>query len=145
MERLIYHVTIDAPREKVWQVLWGEDTYPKWTSVFGEGSRAETDWQEGSKVLFLAASGDGMVSRVVANRPNEFMSFEHLGELRGGVEDTTSDRVKAWAGCLENYWLETVDGKTNLRIETDVEAEWKAHLEEMWPTAVQAIKQLSEA
>lgn len=70
MERKEFRTTIDAPKEKVWQVLWNDETYPKWTAPFGEGSRAETDWKEGSKVLFLGAEGEGMVSRIAENRPN---------------------------------------------------------------------------
>ena len=70
MERLYFSISIQAPKEKVWEALWSESSYGEWTSVFGEGSYAETDnWKEGSKVRFLAANGEGMVSLVAANRP----------------------------------------------------------------------------
>ncbi len=52
MEKKQFKIKIAAPREKVWKILWGDNTYPAWTSAFAEGSRAETDWEEGSKVLF---------------------------------------------------------------------------------------------
>ena len=29
---------INAPKEKVWKVLWDDSSYRKWTSVFMEGS-----------------------------------------------------------------------------------------------------------
>jgi hypothetical protein len=29
------------------------------------------------------------------------MSFEHLGEVKDGVEDTESEKVKAWAGDMK--------------------------------------------
>ena len=45
MEKQTFKITIDAPREKVWDVLWSDDTYREWTSVFSPGSRAETDWR----------------------------------------------------------------------------------------------------
>ena len=99
MEKLKFKTVINAAPEKIWKVLWDDTTYRKWTSAFSEGSYAETDWKEGSKVLFLDGKGQGMVSRIAENRPNEYMSIEHLGEVKDGVEDTSSDRVKAWAGA----------------------------------------------
>ena len=116
MEKLNFKTVINATPEKIWKVLWSNDTYPKWTSAFAEGSNAQTDWKEGSKVLFLNAECQGMVSRIAESRPNEYMSFEHLGEVTDGVEDTISERVKGWAGARENYTLKKVDGKTGRSI-----------------------------
>ena len=100
MEKINFSTDINAPKEKVWEVLWNDDSYRKWTSAFYEGSYAQTDnWKEGTKVLFLGPGGDGMVSRVAANKPNKFMSFEHLGVVKKGVEDTESEEVKDWAGA----------------------------------------------
>lgn len=63
MEKLHFSTNINAPREKVWDTLWNDNSYRKWTSAFMEGSYAETDnWKEGSKVLFLSPGGDGMGS-----------------------------------------------------------------------------------
>jgi uncharacterized protein YndB with AHSA1/START domain len=75
MEKLNFNIVINATPEKVWKVLWNDDTYRKWTSAFAEGSHAETDWKQGSKVLFLDGKGEGMVSKIAESRPNEFMSF----------------------------------------------------------------------
>ncbi|MDX5346119.1 MAG: SRPBCC domain-containing protein, partial [Hymenobacteraceae bacterium] len=82
MKKLQYSVDINAPKEKVWEVLWNDETYRKWTSVFSEGSSAETDWQEGSKIHFLNGEGGGMYSVVAKNQPNEYMSIKHLGEVK---------------------------------------------------------------
>src|SRR4051812_46720391 len=121
MEKLHFETLINAPREKVWSVLLDNATYREWTSAFMEGSYAVTDWQKGSKALFLGGSGlDGMVSRIEENIPNEFISIEHLGEVKDGVEDTTSEKVKQWAGSHENYTLKESDGKTQLLIDCDV-------------------------
>lgn len=91
----------NAPKEKVWNVLWNDTTYKKWTSVFSEGSHAETDWNEGSKVLFLDGKGQGMVSMIASKKPNVFMSFKHLGTIKDGVEDMDSDETKKWSGSME--------------------------------------------
>jgi uncharacterized protein YndB with AHSA1/START domain len=144
MERKEFKTTIDAPKEKVWQVLWNDDTYPKWTAPFGEGSRAETDWKEGSKVLFLSADGEGMVSRIAKNRPNEFMSIEHLGFVKDGLEDTTSEKVKEWQGAKENYTLKDYEGKTKLLVAMDIADEYLDYFLKVWPKAFKKVKELSE-
>lgn len=46
METLEFKIRIKAPAEKVWSVLWDEETYKKWTSVFCEGSHTISDWNE---------------------------------------------------------------------------------------------------
>jgi len=111
MERKNFSISINASRAKIWDVLWSDGSYRKWTSVFAEGSRAETDWKKGSKVLFHDGKGDGMVSTIIENIPNEFMSIKHLGEVKNGIEDTVSEKVKQWAGAMENYTLKDVNGE----------------------------------
>lgn len=144
MEKTKFSITIDAPREKVWDTLWNDESYRAWTSPFSEGSRAETDWQKGSKILFLDGKGSGMVSKIADKKPNEFMSFEHLGEVRDGVEDTTSEKVKTWAGAHENYTLKNVNGKTELEVEMDINDEWKDYFTNTWPLALDKLKELAE-
>ena len=82
MEKMEFKMLIDAPKERVWDVLWGDITYRQWTAVFSPGSRADTDWGKGSKVLFLNDNNDGMVSTVAENIPNEYMAFIHHGVVK---------------------------------------------------------------
>lgn len=144
MEKLVFSISINATPEKVWNVLWTDASYRQWTTAFTEGSHAVTDWKEGSKVLFLDGKGMGMVSRIAVNRPHEYMSFEHLGEVKDGVEDTTSDRVKAWAGAHENYTLKKINAQTELTIDMDITEEFKEMFAQIWPKALANVKQLSE-
>jgi hypothetical protein len=115
-----------------------------WTAVFAEGSRAETDWQEGSKTLFVDGNNNGMVSTIVRNVPNEFLSIKHLGEIKDGVEDLDSGKVKEWAGALENYTLKVTEGKTELIVEMDMNDEFKEYFQNTWPKALEKVKELAE-
>jgi uncharacterized protein YndB with AHSA1/START domain len=144
MEKSTFKTTINAPREKVWDVLWGEISYPQWTAPFSEGSKVDTNWEKGSKVLFLDSSNRGMVARVADKVPNEFMSFQHLGEIDNGVEDLTSDKVKTWAGAYENYTLTNVNGKTELLVEMDLADDYKDYFIKTWPIALDKVKELAE-
>ena len=91
MADLHYSIRIDAPREKVWDVMLGSATYSEWTSAFMPGSYYQGDWSEGSKMLFLGPSGNeekdgGMMAVVKENRHGEFVSLNHQAEVRDGIE-----------------------------------------------------------
>lgn len=144
METKEFKISINAPKEKVWDVLWNDSSYRAWTSVFAEGSHAETDWKKGSKVLFLDNKGRGMVSVIAEKIPNEFMSFKHLGEVKDGVEDIISERVSQWAGALENYSLNTVNGKTELTVDMNITDEFIDYFLNTWPKALDKVKELAE-
>jgi len=144
MEKQTFKISIDAPREIVWDVLWSDATYREWTSVFSSGSRAESDWKEGSKIVFLDGKGDGMVSTIAAKKPNSFMSFKHLGEVHNGVEDLNSEKVKPWSGATENYTLKTVNGKTELIVDIDLSEEFKDIFLETFPKALEKVKSIAE-
>lgn len=145
MQKISFSTPINAPKEKVWEMLWNLDGYRTWTSAFTEGSDVKTDnWKEGSKVLFIDANGSGMVATVAAHKPNEFMSFKHLGMLIDGVEDTSSEKVMSWAGAFENYSLEGENGTSTLSVEMDVTDDFKDYMQKTWPVALEKVKGMCE-
>jgi hypothetical protein len=144
MEKQEFKIAIDAPREKVWKVLWTDDSYRAWTAPFSEGSHAVTDWKKGSKVLFLDGKGAGMVSTIDESIPNQYMSFKHLGVVKDGIEDTDSAEVKGWAGAHENYTLNDLQGKTELVVDMDINDEFKDYFSATFPKALQKVKELAE-
>lgn len=144
MEKKEYKAFIKAPRERVWDILWGDTSYNKWTSAFSEGSRAETDWQEGSKVYFLNGNNEGMVAIIQKKVPNEYMSFKHVGMINKGVEDLESEEVQKWAGATENYTLKNNNGSTELIVDMDIQENYLDYFDETWPKAMDKLKNLAE-
>jgi len=146
MKQMNFEIQIAATPETVWNVLWQDASYREWTSAFAPGSHAVTDWEEGSKVLFLGSKDGGMVSRIAVKRTNEYMSFEHLGIVKDGVEDTTGDEAKGWAGSTENYTLTAENGGTRLNVDLqgDIPDEFVDYFEQAWPAALDTVKKLSE-
>jgi uncharacterized protein YndB with AHSA1/START domain len=141
MNRLQFSTDINAPREKVWQVLWNDATYRDWTSVFAEGSYAVSDWNEGSKIQFLdPASGSGMSSVIEKKIPNEFMSFRHVAEIQNGQEQPPAQ----WAGAHENYTLTTHGNGTRLIVDLDCADEHRKMFEDKFPQALERVKTLAE-
>lgn len=139
METLKFKIEIRAKREKVWQVLWNDETYRKWTSVFSEGSYAQSDWNQGSYINFLSSNGNGMFSVIEMKVPNQQMIFKHLGEIKNGNKE-----LKDWSGALEKYFLSELDNITYLDVEVDINEEYKSYFTERFPKALEAVKQLSE-
>lgn len=145
MEKHEFRITINGPREKVWQVLWNDASYREWTSVFAPGSWAKTDWKKGSEAYFLDDKNDGMIARIEESIPNEYMSIEHLGYvIKDGKEDRDNEEYKQWAGAHENYSLKTVDGKTELVVDIDLADQYKDYFMKTWPQALEKVKELAE-
>jgi len=100
MITLNYSVTIRNTPAIVWQKLWNDDTYRKWTAVFMDGSYAESSWKEGDKISFLTPGGNGMFGIIENKVVNEQMTFRHLGEIKNGIEIN-----KNWGNATESYFL----------------------------------------
>ncbi|MBG8552242.1 SRPBCC domain-containing protein [Hymenobacter guriensis] len=144
MKKTRFSTTIEAPKEKVWRVLWDDSTYGAWTEPSSPGSRAITDWQEGSKVVFTASEEGGMYSVIEKKIPNEFMSFRHLGEIKDGREQLWDAQHQDWSETLENYTLTESDGATTLLVEMDIPEEHQPYFAEAFPQALAKVKELAE-
>jgi hypothetical protein len=147
MKTLHFSVRIEAPPALVWKVMLADDTYRDWTSAFCEGSYFEGSWDQGSKMRFLAPGGEGMVTVVAENRTNEFVSLRHIGVVKDGVEDTSSEAVRKWAPSYENYTFNALDdgSATDLRIDMDIEPQYEKHMADAWPKALARLKSVCEA
>lgn len=150
MKKLHFIEFINAPVEKVWDTMLGDATYREWSAAFNPGGYFIGDWSEGSKMLFLGPNPEGgegeggMVSKIAENRKNEFVSIEHYGFIKDGIEDTTSDEVKKWAGSHENYTFTEKDGGTEVTVDIDVAEEYETMFADMWPKALENLRELSE-
>ena len=144
MEKLEFKVIIDAPKETVWNILIGPETYPIWAAIFCTGSRAETDWKVGSKALFVDDTNSGMVSIIEENMPYSFLSIKHIGEIKNGVEDIESDQVKSWGDCYENYTLKDLHNNTLWIVEMTAPPEFADFMKDLWPKAQQKVKEMAE-
>ncbi len=145
MKKLNFAIQIKAPKEKVWKALWDDINYRKWTSAFSEGSYAVTDWQEGSKVLFLSPNGEGMFSTIDKKIPNEFMSFRHMGVVKGGEEQAGNEETKKWEGAMENYSLSENDVITELKVTMDIAEDHEQYFKDTFPKALEIVKNIAES
>jgi uncharacterized protein YndB with AHSA1/START domain len=143
LKRLQWSVDIAAPTSRVYQMLVRLDSYKQWTSAFGEGLYFEGSWQNGQRIRFLTPEGHGVISEIAENRPHEFLSVRHLGYIDNGVEDTSSDAIRAWAPAYENYTFTATPLGTKLIVDQDMTAEFES-MAETWPKALAKLKALCE-
>lgn len=152
MEKLHFSTVINASREEVWEVMLGKKTYPLWTDVFMPGSHFVGDWNEGSKIKFLATDESGKISgsvfRIKENKPYKCVSMENIGMVMDGKEDTSSQEAKVYAGALESYTLKEIGGRTEVLVELtpvmDIPDDYKEMYQDMWHNALEKLKELIE-
>jgi len=68
MQKLHFTQHINAPREKVWDIMLSDTTYREWTKPFNAGSFYEGSWDEGSDIKFL-----GVNDVMAAQKARQFM------------------------------------------------------------------------
>lgn len=142
---LHFTVQIAAPRVRVWDAMLGPDTYRDWTSAFTEGSYYEGSWDQGARITFLDPSGNGgMIGEIAENRRHEFVSIRMLGEIADGVEDTTSEKVRAWVPAYENYTFRDHGRGTEVTVDVDVIPEYEEFIAETFPKALARLKAICE-
>lgn len=144
MKTLEYKIEISAKPEKIWQKLWNKDDYTTWTTPFAEGCYYENEsFSEDSAINFLAPSGDGMISKIVSLKPNEYVAFEHLAMKMNGVESAFKEENDTH-NYIESYELIENDGKITLIAKVDTLEPWVESMNNSFPKALEIIKQLSE-
>ncbi|RFZ90165.1 SRPBCC domain-containing protein [Mucilaginibacter conchicola] len=146
METTKFEIDINATPAKVWDSLWSDENYPKWTAAFCEGSHAITDWQEGSEVLFLDKDKNGMRAMIEKNDPEKFMSIKTLGEMSKG-EEKTGGSPSTCGDWYENYTLTPKGNGTHLLIELkadEVPPEFRDFMDTTWPKALDELKRIAE-
>ncbi len=145
MKKLQFTTLIQAAPGQVWDTMLGPVTYRIWTAAFTEGSYFEGTWAKGERMRFLAPGGNGMVSEIAECRPHAFLSIKHLGEIKGGVEDTESEAVRSWTPCFETYTFTPLGSATELTVDMDMAESFEAYMAGVWPKALSLLKALCEA
>ncbi len=151
MEKLQYKININAPATKVYNFMLGiksKSTYEQWTALFNPTSTYEGTWEKGSKILFIGVDENGakggMVSRIMENIPNQFVSIQHYGLLQADQEITEGPEVEKWANGLENYTFEEKDGTTTVTVDLDTTEDFIEYMNESYPKALDKLKEICE-
>lgn len=146
MQRLLFTIEISAPRERVWEVMLADATYRDWTSAFAPGSHYVGGWETGDNIHFLAeGSTEGMASRIAESRKPELVRIEHVGIVKDGIVDTSSEAARKWSPSIEEYVFEESASGTSLRVNMDSDESYVDYFNEQWPKALARLKEIAEA
>ncbi len=151
MKKVQFTISISAPVDKVCDTMLGitdKSTYEQWTALFNPTSTYEGSWEKGQKMLFVGVDENGekggMVSRIADHVPNQFVSIQHYGLVKGSEEITTGPEVEKWANGLENYTFEESNGVTTVTIDLDTADEFEDYMNEFYPQALNKLKEICE-
>ncbi|MBL0884263.1 MAG: SRPBCC domain-containing protein [Chitinophagaceae bacterium] len=151
MKKLQFKVNINAPAANVYACMLGihdKSTYEQWTSLFNPTSTYEGSWNKGSKILFIGVDEKGekggIVSKIAANIPHQFVSIQHYGLVKGDQEITEGPEVEKWANGFENYHFEENNEITTVTVELDTTEDFIGYMNEKYPKALNRLKEICE-
>ncbi len=150
MKKLNLEIMINASQQKVWDAIVNDTKYRLWAAAFQPGSFFEGGWNKGDSIRFIGINDEGqkegMISEIAESNYPEFISIRHIGYIIKGIDDTTSDAVKKWAPSYENYTFSKIDDdRTEFKLSMDVTDEWYDMFLEMWPNAMDKLKEVAES
>lgn len=151
MVKLIHKIEIEAPVEKVFDMMLGlsdKKTYEYWAAIFNPTSTFEGNREKGSKMLFLGTGEDGsqggMISKIAEIILNQYVSIHHYGILQNWKEITEGPEAEQWAGGYENYTFTEKDGVTTVLVELNSAEDFVDYFNETYPKALEKLKEIVE-
>jgi uncharacterized protein YndB with AHSA1/START domain len=145
VRKKIYHITIQAPAEKVWNALFDPENYKKWTGAFGEGSYYSGEMKQGGRIHFLMPDGSGMYADVPFFQPHSLAVFKIIGQVKNFEEQPLEGRTAQLTGGFEQYHLSEENGETHLKAEVDTAPEFVWFFDEAFPKALENLKEIAES
>ena len=140
MKKLEFSIDIKAPKEKVWESLWADQNYRKWTALFLPGSYYEGELKENSDVRFLSPGGHGLFAMVEKVIPFQSMHFLHFGLIIDGISQEKTFKDDA----IEQYDLYEIEEGTRLTVTLKTEDEYTTYFKNSFPRALAVVKEISE-
>lgn len=141
MKKLEFSIEIEASKEKVWEILWSDESYRKWTATFIPGSYYEGEFIEGNTILFLSPGQHGLFAAVEKVIPYQAMYFRHFGFILDGKAEK-----KTFADdSIEQYDLFERPNGTKLTVMINTEEEYIDYFTNSFPRALLAVKELAES
>ena len=141
MKQMQFVVTIQATKERVWDVLWADATFREWAGIIDPGTYMTGELKEGAEVQFISGNGYGVTSLVASVIPNEYLLLKHQAD----TQDTGARlRDKEWTGGEESYQLTEQDGTTTLTTAFDVPPDLEDYFKDAYPKALGRVKGLAE-
>ena len=139
---------IDASQDRVWDILLGAETFPKWMAAFDSEMRFIGEWSEGSEVKICNANGEGMILQVEEHVSRAHIKLVYVAKFEKGKRVEFSGKDAEWKDAYESYnafKLTNKKGGTLFHVESQCPQSWHEYYAKKYPLALEKIKQLAEA
>ncbi|RYD58582.1 MAG: SRPBCC domain-containing protein [Sphingobacteriales bacterium] len=135
---IIKTAVVDASKEEVWDMLTNDAKVKRWANAFYEGTYAESDWKEGSGMVWRTADGNIAAKGKILNM-NKPVLLEVMFEDDGVGSD---DPLHIY---IERYKVTEKDSGVVLQIEAGpLRKKHIEGMEPMWDNAIVLMKQVAE-
>ncbi len=141
MKEMQFVIEIQAPKQKIWDVMWQDATFREWAGLIDPGTHIVGELTEGNEIQFISGNGYGVTSLVEKLIAGEFMQFRHSADTQNSG---TEERAKEWTGGKETYTLTEANGVTSLTAVFDVPQELEEYFATAYPKAFAKVKELAE-
>lgn len=130
-------IRIHAGADQIWNIILNPNN--QWGLAFGGGATAETDWNEGSAIIWRDLSGHIGASGIVeVHEANKYLQLHYYDDVQPAPGSTLGE-------YYEKYTVVPEDGESVLSIEVGkIAKRYVAHHQEMWEDALKIIKDLAE-
>ena len=149
--KLTFSISIQAPVALVYDKMLGitdTTTYESWVALFNPTSTYEGKWEKGEKIYFIGTDENGnkggMVAIIADIQPNAFVSIKHKGLFQNGQEIMEGPDVEKWANGFENYTFQRDNETTTLIVDLDVTEDFADFMNEIYPKALDKLKEICE-
>lgn len=130
-------IRIRASLKNIWDIVLNPNN--QWGTAFGGGAIAETDWNEGSLIIWRDAENNiGATGVVEVHRPEEYLQLHYYDDVEQKPETALGDYYEKYriVPDKDGYILSIEVGKM---AKSDIPFHQK-----MWDDAINIIKELSE-
>lgn len=130
-------IRIRASLKNIWDIVLNPNN--QWGTAFGGGAIAETDWNEGTLIIWRDAENNiGAIGVVEVHRPEEYLQLHYYDDVEQKPETALGDYYEKYriVPDKDGYILSIEVGKM---AKSDIPFHQK-----MWDDAINIIKELSE-
>ena len=145
MKNKEYTIEINAPQDRVWDIMLSKDTYAEWVKGFAENSLFVGEWTQGTHMDFIHPNHGGTRATLdIVDRPHRLQATHIALISKDGSLDTTSEFAKTWIGTVEEYILQTENDTTHVTIVMHFHPDYEDMLDKGWKKSLQFLKALCE-
>ncbi|MGC4231493.1 MAG: SRPBCC family protein [Niabella sp.] len=130
-------IRIRASGKDIWEIILNPDN--QWGLAFGDGATVETDWKEGSPIIWKDTENNiGANGVVEVHQPEKYLQLHYYDEVEPKPGATLGDyyeKIRLVPGEQENILSIEIGKITKCDIPT---------FEQMWDKAINSIKERSE-